>query len=156
MVQNGTALKKSEETVEVFEETQETHHDRMNGLSRRQRAALPYLVKAPTVSEGARMAKVARTTLYRWMSDPLFRTRLERLREDAADLARAELDGLMLKSVHVLADVMESDDDGLRYQAARTSINMGSRNYETRELKKRIELIEECIASWISAQRKKI
>ena len=47
-------------------------------LSERQLATLPYLVASPSISEGARLADVGRATL-------------ERMRSEAADLARTEL-----------------------------------------------------------------
>ena len=52
------------------------------------------------------MADVARATLYRWMNDPFFRHELERLRTEAATVAKLELKGLMFKAVGVLADSM--------------------------------------------------
>ena len=63
------------------------------GLSRRQLAALPYLIAAPTLSEGARLAQIGRTTLRRWIQDPHFQMELERRRSDAADLAPGVREG---------------------------------------------------------------
>ena len=39
--------------------------DAPQALKENQLAALPYLVAAPTVAEGARLAAIGRTTLYR-------------------------------------------------------------------------------------------
>ena len=44
------------------------------------------------------------------MHDPAFRDELERLRGEAAKVAKAELSGLMLKVVGVLADSMEDQN----------------------------------------------
>ena len=77
------------------------------GLTDRQAEALPHIAAAPTLSEGARIASIGRTTLYRWMEDDEFRRALESTRAEAADLARSELEGLMLKSTMVLADSLE-------------------------------------------------
>ena len=68
-------------------------------LSDRQVAALPYLAAASTNEEGARMAEISISTLTRWRQDSVFRDELRRLREDAANLAFAELNGLALKSI---------------------------------------------------------
>ena len=53
-------------------------------LTDRQVAALPYLTASTSVSEGARLANIVRTTLYRWMHDDDLRWALERLRSAAA------------------------------------------------------------------------
>ena len=55
------------------------------GLSKRQLAALPYLIAAPTLSEGARLAQIGRITLHRWIQDPHFR--MERELQGVAGLA---------------------------------------------------------------------
>ena len=62
-----------------------------NSLTPRQLLALPYLAHAPSVAEGARLANVGRTTLYRWMSDWIFRAQIERTREESVSLAHTQL-----------------------------------------------------------------
>ena len=49
----------------------------------------------------------ARATLHRRLNDPVIRSELERLRTEAAELAAAELSGLMLKAARVVADAIE-------------------------------------------------
>ena len=115
-------------------------------LTRRQIDALPYLVASTTLSEGATRANIARTTLYRWMNDPDFRERFETLRNTAADLAHAELRGLMFKGVLVLADAMDSDDPNLRLQAARTTLYAGLRALDLKELEKRLDALEDAFS----------
>ena len=87
-------------------------------LTTTQMHALPYLLTTPTVAQAAREANIARATLYRWMDDAAFRDELERLRREAANVAKVELRGLMLKAVGVLADSMEDQNPFVRLQAA--------------------------------------
>ena len=61
------------------------------GLTESQLAALPYLGASPAMAERARLAEIDRTTFYRWVNDHIFRTALERLRAEAADLAHGQL-----------------------------------------------------------------
>ena len=129
MTQNGTDL--SEHTA---------------GLTDRQLAALPYLITSPSISEGASMASIGRTTLYRWMADGEFRQTLQRLREEAADLALAELRGLMLKGVLVLAEAMEDPNPHVRVRAARVALSMGFTDIELKELRQRIERLDDALA----------
>ena len=94
-------------------------------LSDRQLAVLPYLVSSPSVSEAARRADVHRSTLHQWMNDPEFRQELESARQDAADLARSELRGLMLKATTVLAESLEDPSPVIRLRASRYAIDLG-------------------------------
>lgn len=115
-------------------------------LSPRQIASLPYIIPAPTLAEGARLAEIGRTTLYRWMEEPDFREELERLRSNAAELAFAELNGLMLKSALVLAENMEHPDPGVRLRAARASLYAGMRVNEFKELRERVNRLDDAFA----------
>ena len=101
------------------------------GLSFRQQEALPIIAAAPTLAEAARSAGIGHTTLYRWLEDDRFRYELTRLREDTADLARQELQGLMLRSVSVLAEALEDPDKDFRLRAARYSLTFAGRIAET-------------------------
>ena len=124
--------------------------DAPQALKENQLAALPYLVAAPTVAEGARLAAIGRTTLYRWMNDDDFRRTLEGLRAQAADLAHTELRGLMLKSVLVLvlAEAMEDSNPGVRLRAAHAALSLGLRAIDLKELQRRVDLLDESVTVW--------
>ena len=122
-------------------------------LTESQLAALPYLVAAPTMAEGARLAEIGRSTLYRWMNDREFRTTLEQLRSEAADLAHTELKGLMLKSALVLADAMEHGNPHVRVRAAHAALTIGLRAIDLKELRRRIERLDDAFALWSRKNR---
>ena len=124
--------------------------EKSTSLTDRQLAALPYLVAAPSLSEGAYLANVGRTTLYRWMDDPEFRARLEHLRSQAADLARTELQGLMLKSILALAQAIEDPDPNLRLRAARATLYIGLKALDLKELQQRLDRLDDAFALWTS------
>ena len=117
-------------------------------LTDSQLAALPYLVASPTMAEGARLADVGRTTLYRWMNDHKFRTTLERLRTEAAELAHTELRGLMLKGALVLAEAMEDPNAHVRVRAARAALSIGLKAVDLKELRQRIERLDDAFTLW--------
>ena len=119
-------------------------------LTDRQLAALPYIVASASVSDAARLANVGRATLYRWMDDPDFRDELERRRAQAADLARAELRGLMLKGTLVLAEAMEDPDPAIRLRAAGATLHIGLKANDLRELRERLERLDDAFALWSS------
>ena len=76
MVRNGTEIEKS-------------------GLSSRRLQAMPIIAAAPTLARAARSSGIGEGTPHRWLQDHRFRHELTRLRQEAADLARYELQGLM-------------------------------------------------------------
>ena len=127
--------------------------EKPTSLTTKQQQALPYLVTAPSVAQGAEEADIARATLYRWMHDPDFRDELERLRGEAAKVAKVELRGLMLKAVGVLADSMEDQNPFVRLRAARTTMYIGIKAVDIAELDQRLDRIEDSMELWRSDSR---
>ena len=117
-------------------------------LSDRQLAVLPYLVSSPSVSEAARRADVHRSTLHQWMNDPEFRQELESARQDAADLARSELRGLMLKATTVLAESLEDPSPVIRLRASRYAIDLGLTAFDLEQLQKGLGRINDAFDLW--------
>ncbi|MYA50484.1 MAG: hypothetical protein F4185_04345 [Chloroflexi bacterium] len=113
-----------------------------SGLSHRQAAALPYIASEPTLARGANAAQVARSTLARWMRDPAFRAELEYIRNNMADLAFAELEGLALKSVIRLAELLESENENVAHRALKTAVATTQTLREQRALRHRLDLLE--------------
>lgn len=113
-----------------------------SGLSHRQAVALPYIASEPTLARGANAAQVARSTLTRWMREPAFRAELEHIRNNMAELAFAELEGLTLKSVIRLAQLLDSENENVAHRALKTAVATTLTIREQREFRNRIEVIE--------------
>ena len=126
--------------------------DDLSDLTPRQLAALPYLVAAPTLAQGARLARIGRTTLYRWMSDDLFRSRFKELRSEAEELAQTELQGLLLKSTLVLAELMEDPSPHIRLRAAQAMMAAGLKAGDTRDFVRRLERLDDAVSMRSSRQ----
>ena len=122
--------------------------DATASLTDSQLAALPCLVASPTMAEGARLADVGRTALYRLMNDHKFRTALERLRGEAAELAHTELRGLMLKGALVLAEAMADPNAHVRVRAAKAALSIGLKAVDLKELRQRIERLDDAFNLW--------
>ncbi len=118
-------------------------------LSQRQLNALPIIASAPTLSDAAREAEIARSTLNRWMEDHRFRDELVRLRQEAAEMARSELQELMLFSVSVLADAMQNAaSHDVRIRAARTALSFGMQLNEMKKLQDEVETLRDALKIW--------
>ena len=115
-------------------------------LPHRQQAVLPVMASAPSLAQAARISGFAERTLRRWLDDDDFRGELTRLRQESAELARLELQGLMFRSVSVLSQAMDDPDQAIRLRAARYVMSFAVRVCETGKLKKDIQDLEDAVA----------
>ena len=115
------------------------------GLTEKQLVALPYVAAATSLSDGARLASIGRTTLHRWMEDDRFRRALQNAREEAADLARTELQGLMFKAVLVLAESLEHPKPEVRLRAASTAMALGLKVVDIKDLHQRLDYLDDTV-----------
>ena len=120
-------------------------------LTPKQALALPHIACASSMSQGAELAQVDRSTLRRWMRDDHFRSQLEHLRDEAASFARAKLQALTLKSVLVLADSLDTADEALRLRAARIILQSAAKADDAKELSKRLDSLDDAL-SMLKAQ----
>ena len=98
----------------------------ISGLTLRQQAVLPVVVNSPSLAEGARLSGVSERTLRRWLEDDAFRDELARRRQESADLACQALQGVLLRSVSVLAESLEDPDKSIRLRAARYAMSFAA------------------------------
>ena len=119
-----------------------------SSLTFRQQAAMSIIAATPTIAQAARQAGIGESTLYRWLEDDHFRVELARIREESADLARQELQGLMLRGVSVIAEAMDDPDKAVRLRAARYAVSFAARIGEVEKLRKEIQEIEAAMPIW--------
>ena len=98
----------------------------LSDLTLRQQAVLPVMVNSPSLAEGARLSGVSERTLRRWLDDDAFRDELARRRQESADLACQALQGVLLRSVSVLAESLEDPDKSVRLRAARYAMSFAA------------------------------
>lgn len=115
---------------------------REDSLTPRQAAALPHIASEPNLMRGAQAAQVGRRTLMRWMNDPAFRAELERIRNNIADLAFTELEGLTPKSVIRLDQLLDDPDPRIRHRALKTALSTSLNIKEQKEIRHRLDLLE--------------
>ena len=121
---------------------------KFSGLSHRQQSALPVIAATPTLAQAARSSGIGESTLYRWLEDPLFREELIRLRQEAADLAKRELQGVMLRSVSVISDALEDPDIAIRLRAARYGMSFAVQISEVEKLRADLQAVEDGLTQW--------
>ena len=117
-------------------------------LSRRQKTALPVVAASPSVLEAARRSNVGLRTLHRWMEDDNFRRELERLHDEAAELARHELQGLMLRSVTAISESLKDPSPSIRLRAANSALAFAIKVGENRKLSEQLASLEDALPVW--------
>ena len=98
-----------------------------------------------SISEAARQAQLSPKTLHRWLKDENFRRELSRQQQEAAELARFELQGLMLQSVAVLSDALNDPNPSIRLRALRIALACNSHLNEVHKLRQEIKDLEDYI-----------
>ncbi|MBC8470329.1 MAG: hypothetical protein H8D56_12730 [Planctomycetes bacterium] len=96
-----------------------------------------------TYTEGCRKAKLNRTTFYKWLKIPEFKTELDRQRDEVASEAFGILSQSLTKAVETLAGLLDNKDDRLKRLAAKDVIDFIVRHKENEDFDKRLTIIEE-------------
>ncbi len=112
-------------------------------LTDRQLKALPFIVTAPTYTEGAKKAGVDRVTVYKWLKDPEFKAELDRQREEIAQEAFGVLQQSLTKAVETLVDMLDGNDSRLKRLVCNDIINHVLKHKELADFEKRLTAIED-------------
>ena len=115
-------------------------------LSNRQREVLPHIAASDSLAEGARRANISRTTIYRWLEDDDFRAELSRVRAEMADLAQAEIQGLMLKATAAVDKALDGDISPVQLRAALGAINLALKVRYGLNLERRLNRIDDALS----------
>ncbi len=118
-----------------------------NPLTPRQQSALPIIAAAPTFAQAARSAGIGETTLRRWINNETFSAELIRQRDETAALTRQEIQGLMFRSIAVIAETMDAPDPAIRLRAARYGLSFAARLAETETLTAELRDLKELVAA---------
>jgi phage terminase small subunit len=97
----------------------------MAEITAKQHRAVVALVSCPTVTEAATVADVAERTLYRWLSDPAFRSHMSEVEGQAIDAATRRLLGMQEAAIEIINGIMSSPETppAVRLRAAATVID---------------------------------
>ena len=109
----------------------------------RQAVAVELLASGMTISDVARQLEVDRSTVHRWLNDPIFVAELEARRDE---IVESMLDQHLLASrmaTAKLMKLMDSDNELVALRAAATLYAGGQRAYQFMDVRKRIERLED-------------
>ena len=120
-------------------------------LTFHQQSALPTVAVSRTLAQAARDSGVAERTLRRWLQDPSFRDQLDRLRAEAYDLARSQLQAAVPQLISIVAEIaVEAEDPAVRLRAARYLVTHGAKLNEVDRLHSRLRGLEDSVRQALS------
>ena len=111
-------------------------------LTARQLKAIPHIVSSPTYTESCKKAKINKTTLYKWLKEPVFKAELDRQRDEIAAEAFGILSQGLTKAVEALVGLLDNKDNRLKRLAAKDVIDFIIRHKENEDLDERLTAIE--------------
>ena len=112
-------------------------------LRRRQLKVIPHLLKAPSIEDGCRRARVSKSAVCLWLQDETFREELRRQREQLSALALETLKASVVKAALTLVKHLDSEKPNISIRAAESIIDIAQRSSEAEDLDRRIQLLEE-------------
>ena len=130
--------------------TQNSHAGRKEPLTPRQRATILILAGANSVAAAARMSRVSRRTLHRWLKDEEFRQKLAEQANKSGQLARLQLQEISLRAVIALTDALEDPNPALRMRAIRTALDFSGKFNEAQLLHEEIQALEDALPAWVA------
>jgi len=114
-------------------------------LTPRQLNALPELASSRTIEEASERTGIGRATIYRWRANPAFATELYLYQQQVLEATRAKLANHMMRAVDVLGELLDSQNDGIRRQAARDILTVVLHLEKHFEVVQRVEKVEEAV-----------
>ena len=118
-------------------------------LTPKQAAGLVALLSSPTVTAAAKLAKVDRKTLQRWMHLPIFRQAIREAESKAMDRVGLRLANGTDAALKVLADLITKGPDDIDYNrrlAADGWIDHFYKHWELHNLQEQIQEIREALS----------
>lgn len=116
--------------------------EKVPGLSSKQRGVLIALADERTITAAATKAHVSRSSIYRWLEDPLFRGEVGRIRRRLFEEALELLNAGQAKAVSRMLEALNDHDRNIRLRAAIAIVQLGLDVKEGAEMENRLADLE--------------
>lgn len=110
--------------------------------SRNRELAALAIASGKEVKDAAATANVSERTVFNWLNDDTFQTRVRELRSELVSAAATKLAGSMSKAAEVLEKLLSSVDEHVRRHAAVKIIELGLKTTELEQLQKQVAELE--------------
>ncbi len=109
--------------------------------NRRARFAV-LLAGGETITAAAKAVKINRRTATRWLKQPAFTAKIDRLRARMVEQATAKLSSTMAYAADKLKMLLDDADPRVRLGACRSAFEFGAKLRESTELETRLTAVE--------------
>ena len=114
-----------------------------NGLSMKQRRAIPAIIESKSMEAAARKVGCDRSTLYRWLAEPGFQAELREVQDRAFSEALMRLQGTARAAVEVLIESLSAKSPTEKRLAAVQILEMTFKSLEIGEFSERLKDLED-------------
>jgi len=115
-------------------------------LTPRQSKAIALILEGQLSLESiAEKIGIRRMTLHRWTKREYFKEKIEQKRQEVFEEGLNNLKAAMNKAAKKLIELLDSKDENIRRLTAKEILNFALKSFETEDLEKRIEAIEEIL-----------
>lgn len=113
-------------------------------MPNRKNSALLNLLEHNTVSDAAAASGISQATMFRYLQDPVFRSKFQKAKQDMIDTALTKLQRACVKAVDVLVEIMgdKSVAPGIRVRAADSILSRSVDTLKIQALELRISQLE--------------
>ncbi len=119
-----------------------------NELTTKQARAVQALLSAASVVEAARVAHVGERTLFRWLTEPIFRAALSEAEGALLDSATRRLLGLQDTAIETFENILKDEEasQAIRLRAATAVLDYLLKLRELRNVEQRLTALEQAFA----------
>lgn len=120
-----------------------TKSDENNPLTSRQQRALPYFAASSSIEAACKAASVSKDTFYKWLKEPIFKAKLENLRNEIVNDAISHLKIMTTKASATLSALLDREDSPtVQRSAANDILGHVMKFMELKEIEQRLINLE--------------
>jgi hypothetical protein len=113
----------------MTEDREQAESPRKEQLSERQKMLLARHLEEPDIRKAAKEAGIGRTTLYRWLNEPAFRSALDIQRYACYMEALAVIRISANKAIQTMNNLLDSENEEMRRKASNDILTHTLRSY---------------------------
>ena len=117
-----------------------------NQFTPSQSHALPFLIAASSIAQGATDAGVSKKQAWEWLKNPKFKQAISQGKEEVFSEALQQLKSAAGTAVTTLLELMQSQDERVKLSAAEKVLGYAFKAKETYDLETRLAAIEETLS----------
>lgn len=114
-------------------------------LNTKQSQLIPLIIKLGNIDKACKDAKIDRKTYYNWLENEEFAKELKKQQDFVYNSALSELKNLNTDAVSKYRELLNCQDKSIEFRTASAIIDYTNKLIEGKELKERIEALEQAI-----------